>query len=210
MAQLAKLAVAVFAGAVLWTLGEYLLHRFVMHELRGRGYISKAHLEHHVTSTWTLDADHPLSWLGVVVVGFGGLIPLGTVLVDRGVGIALGLGWTAMYAFYETVHALAHRRAPRTRYGAWLRRHHFHHHFGHPMMNQGVSVGLWDRVFRTHDTPGVVRVPRRLALPWMLDGNGHLLARFADDYELAGSGVSDDRTAMLDRARAFAAKAPEE
>lgn len=210
MEQLVKLAAAFVVGAALWTLAEYVLHRFVMHELRGHGYISKAHLEHHVTSTWTLDGNHPLSWLGVVVVGFAVLMPIGSVLGDRWVGIAAGAGWVAMYAWYETVHALAHLRAPKTRYGAWLRRHHFHHHFGRPMLNQGVSVGFWDRVFRTSDTPDVVRVPRRLALPWMLDGNGQLLQRFAGDYVLVGSATNDERTAMLDRARAFASKAPEE
>ncbi|NLA36473.1 MAG: sterol desaturase family protein [Actinobacteria bacterium] len=207
---MARFVVALLAGAVLWTFAEYLLHRFVMHELRGRGFISRAHLEHHVTSSWTFDANHPLSWLGIVVVGFGGLMPLAWLLVgsDRGVGLGVAIGWAAMYAFYETVHALAHLRAPRSQYGVWLRRHHFHHHFGHPMANQGVSVGVWDRVFRTHDTPGVIRVPRRLALPWMLDGSGHLLERYAADYELVGTGSNDERMANLDRARAFASEAP--
>ena len=38
-----------FAGGfVLWTLAEYLLHRFAMHDLKGKGIMSREHLEHHV------------------------------------------------------------------------------------------------------------------------------------------------------------------
>src|SRR5215208_2605466 len=41
----------VFAsGFALWTLAEYLLHRFAMHEMGGKGMMSREHLEHHVES----------------------------------------------------------------------------------------------------------------------------------------------------------------
>lgn len=195
-------------GAFTWTFAEYLLHRFAMHHLHGKGIMSREHLEHHVTSSWRFDRNHLLSWAGMLLVGFGALAPLTAWFTSWPVGLALAVGWAVGYFHYEARHALAHRRNPRTRYERWLAHHHFHHHFGHPMANHGVSIGLWDVVFGTNERPEQVRVPRRLALPWMLDDAGELRAEHADRYVLVGSPTPDERTAQLDRARAFASIAP--
>lgn len=203
-----SLVLALPAGWALWTLAEYVLHRFAMHHLHGKGIMSREHLEHHVTSSWHFDRNHILSWTGMLLVG--GLLwaPLGWVLVGPTFGVALAVGWAFGYFFYEYQHAVAHLRGPRTAYERRVRRHHFHHHFGAPMRNHGVTTGFWDHVFGTHEHPERVRVPRRLALPWMVDGDGDLLPAFAADYELVGAADPTERTAMLDRARAFASVAP--
>lgn len=201
--------VAVVAlGAFTWTFAEYCLHRFAMHELRGKGIMSREHLEHHVTSSWNFDHIMLLSWAGVLLVGFAVLTPIGWFLAGPGAGLALGLGWCVGYFFYEYVHAQAHRRGPAGNYSTWLRLHHFHHHFGHPMANHGVTIPLWDIVFGTREQPEVVRVPRRLAMPWLLDADGELVERYADSYVLVGSVTSDERQAGIDRVRAFASLAP--
>ena len=198
----------VVAGALLWTLGEYLLHRFAMHHLHGRGILSREHLEHHVHSTWTFDPMLLLAWLGVVLTGALVWAPIGWLLAGPVVGVALGTGWVVGYGYYELQHALAHRRPPSGRYSAWLRAHHFHHHFGHPMANHGVTVPWWDKVFGTYEDPGVVRVPRRLALPWLVDEHGEVRPEFVDRYQLVGDDRCDERQAGIDRARAFASLAP--
>jgi hypothetical protein len=51
-------------------------------------------------------------------------------------------------------------------------------------------------------------VPRRLALRWLVDDDGELRDDFAADYVLVGSTDRDERTAHLDRVRAFASQAP--
>jgi len=202
---------AVAVGVNLWFLFEYLLHRFAMHHLHGRGIMSREHLEHHVTAGWSFSYTHILSWLGVGVVGGLVWLPIGWWLLGPAVGWGLLVGWPIGYAFYEYTHAMCHLRPPRTRYQHWVRKHHFHHHFGRPMSNQGVSIVVWDKVFRTEDTPEVVRVPRRLAkgLGWILDDDGELRQEFADDYELVGSFDSSERQAGIDRAKAFASVAPD-
>ncbi|MFZ4518075.1 MAG: sterol desaturase family protein [Microthrixaceae bacterium] len=200
---------AVTAGAFLWFAAEYLLHRFAMHHLHGRGIMSREHLEHHVHSSWSFGYTHLLSWAGVIVVGLLLWGPVGWFVGGAPTAVALPVGWCIGYGWYEFQHARAHLVPPRTAYGRWLRRHHFHHHFGHPMRNHGVSVPWWDRVFGTLEVPARVRVPRRLALPWMVDEHGALRPEFTDDYELVG--VADDggeRQAAIDRARAFASVAP--
>ena len=196
------------AGVTLWTLAEYLLHRFAMHELNGKGIMSREHLEHHVHSSWSFSATHLMSWAGMLLVGFGVWMPLAWWLVGPVAAASIAIGWAAGYFFYEYQHAMAHLRAPSSRYGTWLRRHHFHHHFGHPRANHGVSTNLWDRVFGTCETPERVRVPRRLALPWLLDADGDLRAEHRCHYVLVGSSAADERSAQLDRARAFASIAP--
>ena len=76
------------------------------------------------------------------------------------------------------------------------------------MANHGVTLPLWDKVFGTAEAPAVVRVPRRLALPWMVDEAGELRPELANDYVLVGAASKDERTASLDRVRAFASMAP--
>lgn len=201
-------SVSVVLGALLWTLGEYLLHRFAMHELHGKGIMSREHLEHHVTSAWSFSYLHLLSWTGMLLVGAVLWLPLGWLLVGPLAGAGLLVGWAIGYFFYEYHHAQAHLRRPDGRYGDWLRHHHFHHHFGHPMANHGVSTWWWDKVFGTLERPQVVRVPRRLALPWMVDADGELLPEFVGRYELVGSRDGSERLAGIDRARAFASQAP--
>lgn len=201
-------AAGIVGGVMLWFLAEYLLHRFAMHHLHGKGIMSREHLEHHVGSTWSFSHTHLLSWVGVVIVGAVVWAPLGWLLAGPAVGVALGAGWALGYAYYEWQHARAHLSGPGSRYGRWLRMHHFHHHFGHPMANHGVSIPLWDHVFGTYERPDRVRVPRRMALPWMLGEDGELRPELRGDYVLVGSDRTDERLAKLDRARAFASLAP--
>lgn len=208
MATALTVALGLPTGWALWTLAEYVLHRFAMHELRGRGMMSREHLEHHVTAQWHLDRNHFLSWTGMLLVGAVGWAPLGWWLVGPAAGVAVAVGWAVGYFFYEYHHALAHLRAPRSSYGRFVRRHHFHHHFGAPMANHGVTTGFWDRVFGTLERPDRVRVPRRLALPWLVDEGGEVRAEYAADYVLVGSRDADERLLQLDRARAFASVAP--
>ncbi len=187
-----------FAGWFAWTLGEYLMHRFAMHAMKGRGLASREHLTHHSDRDSVLEK-WAIAWTGVVIVG----IVLG-LFVHPG----LGIGWVFGYGFYDLNHLLAHKRAPRTRYQRWLRRHHFHHHFGHPLKNHCVTWPLWDRVFGTYEEPGVVRVPRRMAMVWLLDDDGNVRPELAGDYAVAGRGDRNAAIMRRDRVDAFANRAP--
>jgi hypothetical protein len=76
------------------------------------------------------------------------------------------------------------------------------------MKNHGVTSPLWDKVFGTYEAPAQVRVPRRLAMIWLVDEQGELRAEFADRYVLVGAADTNQHLAMIDRARAFASLAP--
>jgi sterol desaturase/sphingolipid hydroxylase (fatty acid hydroxylase superfamily) len=174
--------VGVVGGAGVWTLLEYVIHRFGGHERRLGRAISDEHLAHHARphtfSTWAKKialAAPLLVTLGVVVAVVAGVAP--------GTGVALGTG--ATWLGYELLHRLVHVRAPRNAWGAWARRHHLHHHF-HPRVNHGVTTPLWDWVFGTLEHPDVVIVPVRqaYAFPWLLDDDGALAARWIGAYRL--------------------------
>lgn len=186
------------AGWFAWTFAEYVLHRFAMHELRGRGYASKEHLLHHASNETRLTS-WILSWIGIAVTGG---------LMGWALAPALGAGWVVGYTFYELQHHWAHRRAPRGGYQRHMRLHHFHHHFGHPMANHGVTVPVWDWVFGTYEAPTTVKVPRRMAMPWLVGDDGEVRPEYEGDYVLVGRLPLTPEQAERDHVDAFANRAP--
>lgn len=179
-------------GWFTWTLSEYCLHRWAMHELMGRGLISREHLAHHTAPNATRFG--PLTWLqwtGIALIGTG--LSALVVLAIGPLGWIFGASWAIGYAWYEVFHARSHLCAPmrvfRT-YDLRLRRHHFGHHFGHPMSNHGVTIALWDRVFGTLEAPELIRVPQAMAPAWLLGEDGAVRAEYAVHYEVVGDSSS--------------------
>jgi sterol desaturase/sphingolipid hydroxylase (fatty acid hydroxylase superfamily) len=193
-------------GAALWSFGEYTLHRFAMHELKGRGIASREHLKHHAANGQDWEVEW-LAWVGVIMVGAGwGALAW---LVVGPVGVVLGAGWIGAYGFYDWIHWRAHRRPIAHPYERWVRRHHFHHHFGHPLDNHGVTSPVWDLVFGTYvRVEGPIRVPRRMAMVWLLDDDGEVRPEYADDYVVVGRRPATEMQADADERDAFANLAP--
>ena len=206
MSSKQSLVLATVAGAASWTAAEYGLHRFAMHELRGKGLASREHLSHHADVTYFSPASKKLaSAAGTTAVTF----PVASAIAGRRWAVAYTAGMIGTYFAYEGAHRRTHTHPPRTRYGRWARRNHLHHHFGSPMRNFGVTTPLWDRVLRTYDEPGVVTVPRRMAPVWLLDEAGDVRPEFAADYAVKdGARRGDPPVAAQDREDAFANVAP--
>jgi len=198
------LTAAVFGGLA-WTATEYGLHRFAMHEMRGKGLASVEHLKHHADVTYFSPASKKLaSAAATTAVAF----PLATRLAGRRWATGFTAGMISTYFGYEVAHRRIHTHPPANRYGRWARRSHLHHHFGAPMRNFGVTSPVWDRVIGTYDEPGVVTVPRRMAPVWMVDDDGMVRAEFAADYVVKGSRTVEPRQREVDRVDAFANLAP--
>ena len=197
---------AALVGAASWTATEYGLHRFVMHEMRGRGLPSVEHLKHHADVTYFSPTSKKIaSAAGTTAVAY----PVVASVAGRRWATAFTAGLIAMYFGYEVAHRRTHTHPPRNRYGRWARRSHMHHHFGAPMRNFGVTSPVWDRLLGTYDEPGVVTVPRRMAPAWLLDDTGEVRHEFADDYIAKGARRSAPSQVERDRADAFANVAPE-
>jgi hypothetical protein len=123
-------------------------------------------------------------------------------------GLLFTAGFIGMYLCYEVLHRRAHTHPPRGSYGRWLRRNHFAHHFADPRRAHGVTTPLWDFVFATRLAVDRVRVPRRLAMPWLVDARSELLPAHAEDYELVGGTTHDARTRQSDIRAAMENRSP--
>lgn len=179
----AHLLLALLAGAFVWTLAEYALHRVVFHELPRAALGASEHRRHHAEPDWFAPAwQKGLAALAVTAL----MLPAVGSAAGWPLGAAFTVGFIAMYLAYEVLHRRCHTHPPRGRYGRWRRRNHFAHHFLDPRRGHGVTSPLWDHVFGTALPVERVRVPRPLAMRWLLDGEGRVREGFAADYELAG------------------------
>jgi len=176
------IVIGFFAGVVIWTLLEYVLHRFAGHSSRLGKRVRREHLAHHATPDFFTTFARKLV-LAVPVLG--GLAAVSIPLFGWA-GAACVLGVAAGWTFYEKLHRATHVRGPRNRYGAWARRHHLHHHFMDPHANHGVTSPVWDWVFGTLAEPAVIRVPRRHArcFAWLLGDGEAVKAEYEDGYRL--------------------------
>jgi hypothetical protein len=197
---------AVILGALFWTVTEYYLHRFVFHGSKARGDGAREHRQHHAQvdyfAPWQKKAKAALAATAL-------MLPIGILASGLKLGLAFTLGFVAMYLLYEILHRRAHTHPPTGPYGRWRRRNHFAHHFVDPRRAQGVSSPIWDHVFGTVLPVEKVPVPRRLAMPWLVDADGEILAAHANDYELVGGRHNDERTRRADSEAALANRRPD-
>lgn len=138
------------AGLLMWTLCEYVLHRYVFHWMedspRGRRIHFLLHGVHH-------DFPNDKSRL---VMPLPVSIPLGMIFLAAfcllfGIQIAepLFAGLVFGYLVYDGTHYAVHHFKQTTRLGRFVKRHHMlHHHMDHDG-GFGVSSPLWDLIFRT-------------------------------------------------------------
>lgn len=145
------LAGLVAAGFVVWTLTEYLLHRFVFHwGENGTRFARRMHFFlHGVHHAYPSDKTR-------LVMPLGASIPIAIIfyaLARGGLGATWGepiyVGLGVGYLLYDFTHYSVHHFKPRTRWGKALRKHHMVHHFADHDGGFGVSSTLWDHVFRT-------------------------------------------------------------
>jgi len=196
---------AFLAGAAGWTLLGYLLHRFVFHARSARGPGAKEHRRHHA------EVDYFAPWWQKALAALAAtaiLLPVLSVLAGVLHGGIATLGFVAMYLLYEVLHRRAHTRAPRGHYGRWRRKHHFAHHFTDPRRAQGVTTPFWDLVFGTRLPVKRVRVPRRLAMRWLVTAGGEILPEYVADYELVGAQTKDAHTRRWNALAAVASERP--
>ncbi|HEX6016710.1 MAG TPA: sterol desaturase family protein [Burkholderiaceae bacterium] len=130
------------AGVGVWTLLEYVLHRWVLHRVPPFKRLHEAHHAHPGeligTPTWI---SAPLFVLAWSILAHELSRP-----IAGGAAVGLMLGYLA----YSLLHDAAHHRraAPGSRLARVKQRHARHHRPG-ANGDFGVSTGLWDRVFRT-------------------------------------------------------------
>jgi sterol desaturase/sphingolipid hydroxylase (fatty acid hydroxylase superfamily) len=173
--------VSALLGVLTWTLLEYVIHRWGGHDRRYRKTpFGVEHIRHHAEGNYFAPTWKKLAIAAVVT---GVLVVPAIALVGTARGVSYVVGLMAFYGVYEVLHRREHTHAGFGPYARWARRHHFHHHFVDGRTNHGVTSPLWDLVFGTYRTPGIIKVPPRLAMKWLEDPAA--LAAFRGTFVLA-------------------------
>lgn len=150
LATLPLLAIGL-AALLMWSLTEYLMHRFLFH-FKGQSRLSKRlvfmfHGIHHdapqVKTRLVMPPAPALLFLIVFWGLFSTCIP--------GPWIEPFMAFFIMgYLIYDYIHYATHHFRMRSKVGRFLKRYHMQHHFSRPNAHYGVSSPLWDKIFKTY------------------------------------------------------------
>ena len=129
------------AGWSLWTLYEYALHRFILHD--GPAIMRLIHGLHHAKQD-SYVAIHPVGTILLYLLSYALFGVHGSVLM---------IGFYCGYIAYSTFHTMLHfqQAACDKFFPALLHHHRMHHRLAHT--NFGVITRFWDRFFGTIATP---------------------------------------------------------
>jgi len=148
----------VIAGALLWSLTEYLMHRFVFHAIGPRGWQRRFYfVAHGVHHDFPADKDRLVMPLGVSIpLGLAFWVIFRT-LLGPVVVTPMFVGFGAGYLAYDGIHYAVHHFRLTSRVGRWLKRWHMVHHHTGENARWGVTSPLWDWVFGTMGQSRAVR-----------------------------------------------------
>lgn len=145
---------AVF-GFFIWTLSEYLLHRYVFHFPARTPFQKRIlfliHGLHHD------DANDPTRLVmppaGSIILGillYSGYRMVFALFGDPNQVVPFFAGFVIGYLCYDYIHYGIHHFRITSRVGKWVKQNHMLHHFSDPESRWGVSTPIWDYVFRTY------------------------------------------------------------
>lgn len=139
----------VLGGLLIWSLFEYIMHRFLFHlkpaSAFGQWLIFLVHGNHHAVP---VDRHRNLMPPIVSCVISAAVWGLCVLLVGRA-GTLLFLGFSIGYVSYDGVHYACHQFPMRWPVLRQLRRHHLRHHHARQEGNYAITAIFWDRVFGT-------------------------------------------------------------
>ncbi len=140
----------IVAGLFIWTITEYLLHRFVFHFHTtsdfGKRITFMFHGVHHDYPNDTKRLVMPPSVSIPLAIGFFFLFTaiLGNISVAP-----FFIGFIGGYLFYDISHYAIHHFNMHSKFWLVIKNHHMRHHYQDPELGLGVSSPLWDIILRT-------------------------------------------------------------
>jgi sterol desaturase/sphingolipid hydroxylase (fatty acid hydroxylase superfamily) len=171
MSLVFAILVSVLSAVLLIPILDYGWHAWVGHGPKGLPTRAD-HFEHHRTANalgapW-VEIRKNAVLVTVVAIGVGVVLSW---FMGPMIGATIALSWWIGYGAITFSHARMHQRAPRTKWEQWFWRFHFHHHYGNPRVNFGLTTPWLDYLFRTIEVPEVVLFPE-YALPAWWQGEG--------------------------------------
>jgi hypothetical protein len=141
-----------FAGLALWSLLEYLFHRFghaIYHAGRARGWGTWTEGFHWVHHDHPEDPSHFITHpLAVGLLSGIFFLVFLTFLPDLPAALALEGGILLGYLGYEWVHFRAHWSQPGNIVSRYWKHYHLRHHYCREELFFGVTSPLWDWALR--------------------------------------------------------------
>lgn len=147
--------VVFLTGLFFWTLAEYSLHRWLFHfkpktplQERISFVFHGVHHEQPMVKT-RLVMPFPLS-IPLAALFLGLFYLICSVLLQKPQWLIPAFsGFISGYMFYDLGHYAFHHFKTKSRYIAYVRKHHMRHHGSDSHLRFGVSSPLWDYVFGT-------------------------------------------------------------
>lgn len=144
-------------GAIVWSVTEYALHRFVFHFEPRSPVLKRAvfviHGNHHASPNDPLRNLMP----PIVSIPVGLLVWAGSLAVFGPAGTWFLFGFMVGYVAYDLVHFACHQFPMKGRIGRKLKAHHMRHHHIKVGGNYAITGVIWDRMFATW----ISSVPKR-------------------------------------------------
>ncbi len=156
-----------FVGIICWTFTEYILHRFLGHEHKGKNFFKREHVLHHGRANYFVPIYKKILIAAIVSTILFLLLSL---VIAKFEAFLFILGYIGTYILYEVTHLRYHCTSPLIKPFIILRKHHFYHHFHNPKKNHGVTTRIWDRIFGTFERVEQVQVPKQMIMDWLMYG----------------------------------------
>ncbi|MCW3089612.1 MAG: fatty acid hydroxylase [Ferruginibacter sp.] len=140
-------------GLVVWTITEYILHRFVFHYQPTSEFGKKLHFIFH-----GVHHDYPRDKMRLVMPPSAS-IPLAmlfyflfSLVLDQQFLFAFFPGFLLGYLIYDMLHYAMHHHNFKNGILKRIKQHHMLHHYQDPTKGYGVSSSLWDIILKSDFT----------------------------------------------------------
>ena len=138
------------AGLFIWTITEYLFHRFIFHHYPNSALGRKLHFMMH-----GVHHAYPNDSMRLVMPPLMS-IPLSTgfyflwAFIFKDYVAPIFTGFILGYLTYDMMHyATHHAKFIKSKWFVHVKNHHMKHHYQDPDHGFGVSSTFWDKIFRT-------------------------------------------------------------
>jgi 4-hydroxysphinganine ceramide fatty acyl 2-hydroxylase len=145
-----KLISLIVLGIIVWSLAEYLLHRFVFHYVPDSKLGQRLHfIFHGVHHDYPSDSRRlvmpPSASLPLAVIFY----LLFYVIVGNIFVTPFMAGFLTGYLFYDITHYAIHHFNMHNKFWLAIKNHHMKHHYQNPAKGFGVSSPVWDKIIGT-------------------------------------------------------------
>lgn len=141
--DISLMILTIFLGWFSFTLIEYMVHAWLFHI--GQNVIVRGHARHHRQP----QGYDNLPFFAASLIA-GGLYLVVAMFIPQVYALAYAAMLLISYVAYTLFHYLMHRVDFHNPYFLYMQRFHYIHHI-RPKMNHGVTVPIWDFVFRTYE-----------------------------------------------------------